>query len=119
MLLLSIGGFGGWTMRGELQTAPEGVAALAQEANASYNVYAPDKVRPVEVRATDSAEVRYWEEAEDVHDALALALRLWGEHRESAGLPKWNVVGLEVVDRDTHRRRGDGAALLSPGVRPF
>jgi orotidine-5'-phosphate decarboxylase len=69
--------------------------------------------------ATDRAEVRYWEEAEDVHHALALALRLWGEHRESSGLPQWTVVGLEVVDRDTHRRRGDGAALLSPGVRPF
>jgi hypothetical protein len=69
--------------------------------------------------ATDRAEVRYWEEAEDVHDALALALRLWGEHRDSAGLPHWAVVGLEVVDRDTHRRRGEGAALLSPGVRPF
>jgi orotidine-5'-phosphate decarboxylase len=69
--------------------------------------------------ATDRAEVRYWEEAEDVHDALALALRLWGEHRESSGLPHWMVVGLEVVDRDTHRRRGEGAALLSPGVRPF
>jgi hypothetical protein len=67
----------------------------------------------------DRAEVRYWEEAEDVHDALALALRLWGEHRERAGLPHWHVVGLEVVDRDTHRHRGGAAALLSPGVRPF
>jgi hypothetical protein len=69
--------------------------------------------------AADRAEVRYWEEAEDVHAALSMAEKLWGEHRESAGLPCWNVVGLEVVDRDTHRRRGDSAPLLSPGVRPF
>jgi len=69
--------------------------------------------------ATDRAELRYWEEADDVHDALAMALRLWREHRGSTGLYDWSVVGLEVVDRDTHRRRGDGAALLSPGVRPF
>ncbi|HEY3604494.1 MAG TPA: hypothetical protein VGL04_07460 [Sporichthyaceae bacterium] len=69
--------------------------------------------------ASDHAEVRYWEEADDVHDALAMALRLWGEHRRTAGLPTWTVVGLEVVDRATHRRRGGTGALLSPGVRPF
>ena len=60
MLFLSIGGLGGWTMRGELQTSPEGLVALAQEANASYSVYAPDRVRPVEVRASDSAELVQW-----------------------------------------------------------
>jgi anti-sigma factor RsiW len=60
VVLLSIGGVGGWTMRSELQTAPGGLAALAQEANASYNVYAPDHLRPVEVRASDSAELVQW-----------------------------------------------------------
>jgi anti-sigma factor RsiW len=60
VVLLSIGGAGGWTMRSELQTSPEGLVALAQEANASYNVYAPDHVRPVEVRASDSAELVQW-----------------------------------------------------------
>lgn len=34
-------------MRGALQASPEGLVALAQEATASYNVYAPDRVRPV------------------------------------------------------------------------
>lgn len=65
------------------------------------------------------AEVRYWEEAPDVHDALAMALRLWGEHRLTAGLPTWSIVGLEVLDRETFRSRGGAAAMLSPGVRPF
>jgi anti-sigma factor RsiW len=60
MLLLSIGGFGGWAVRGVLQASPEGLIALAQEATASYNVYAPDRVRPVEVRASDSAELVQW-----------------------------------------------------------
>lgn len=69
--------------------------------------------------AADRAEVRYWEEADDVHAALSMAEKLWGEHRESAGLPCWTVVGLEVVDRHTHRRRGGATPLLSPGVRPF
>ena len=31
--------------------------------------------------AADRAELRYWEEARDLEDAAALALRLWGEHR--------------------------------------
>lgn len=69
--------------------------------------------------AADRAEVRYWEEAPDVHDALAMALRLWGEHRATAGLPAWSIVGLEVLDRETYRLRGGPPALLSPGVRPF
>lgn len=60
MLLLSIGGLGGWAMRGALQAPPGGLVALAQEATASYNVYAPDRVRPVEVRASDAAQLVQW-----------------------------------------------------------
>lgn len=73
--------------------------------------------------ADDRAEVRYWEEARDLDDAAALALRLWGEHRGSAGLPPWRVIGLEVVDRDTFQRRVTDAPAptLVPagGIRPF
>lgn len=50
-------------------------------------------------------ELSYWEEADVCEDACALALRLWGEHRASAGLPAWSVLGLEVVDRDVLGRR--------------
>ncbi|OAF13335.1 hypothetical protein AYJ54_44170 [Bradyrhizobium centrolobii] len=60
LVLLSIGGIGGWSMRGALQGSPGGLAALGQEAAASYSVYAPDRVRPVEVRASDSAELVQW-----------------------------------------------------------
>lgn len=76
--------------------------------------------------ASDHAEVRYWEQAVDLHDAAALALRVWGEHRDSSGLPGWEIVGLEVVDRGTFQRRGaevgaPGVAggLMPAGVRPF
>jgi hypothetical protein len=71
--------------------------------------------------AEDRAELRYWEQAHDLHDAAAMALRLWGEHRGSAGLPPWGIVGLEVIDRDTYRfRRGTrNRHLVTPGVRPF
>ena len=60
MLLLSIGGIGGWVARGSMEASPSGLAALAQEAAYSYNVYAPDHVRPVEVRASDSAQLVQW-----------------------------------------------------------
>ncbi|WP_454624227.1 anti-sigma factor family protein [Bradyrhizobium cenepequi] len=60
MLLLSIGGISGWVMRGALQDSPGGLMALAQEAAYSYNVYAPDRVRPVEMRASDGAQLAQW-----------------------------------------------------------
>ena len=71
----------------------------------------------------DRAEVRYWEEAPECADAAALALRLWGEHRGTAGLPPWQVLGVEVVDRQVFQHRGgdSGFSLVAPagGWRPF
>jgi anti-sigma factor RsiW len=59
-LLLSIGGLGGWAVRGALQGSPGGLGALAQEAAVSYRVYAPDRIRPVEVRASDATQLVQW-----------------------------------------------------------
>src|SRR3954447_22026594 len=56
--------------------------------------------------AAGRAEVQYWEEAESLLDASSLALRVWNEHRESAGLPRWEVVGLEVLERTVFLSRG-------------
>ncbi|GHJ37637.1 hypothetical protein [Streptomyces sp. TS71-3] len=73
--------------------------------------------------ANDHAEIRYWEEARDLHDAAAVALRLWGEHRQTAKLPPWEIVGLEVIDRETYHQRlaaGHGPLPATPvGVHPF
>lgn len=73
--------------------------------------------------AADRAEVRYWEEAACLDDAAALALRLWGEHRASAGLPAWSVAGLEVIDRPTYQwraRRAEAPVLIAAGgIEPF
>ncbi len=65
------------------------------------------------------AEIRYWEESQDMLDAASLALRLWNEHRASADLPDWKVVGLEVVDQDIYKARGVAAAVkVAVGVVP-
>ncbi|ULJ75798.1 anti-sigma factor family protein [Rhizobium gallicum] len=54
VLLLAIGATGGWVMKGYMLPPNEGVAALAQEAAASYGAFASDRLRPVEVRADAS-----------------------------------------------------------------
>ncbi|WP_327676854.1 hypothetical protein [Kitasatospora sp. NBC_00458] len=73
--------------------------------------------------AADHAEIRYWEQARDLHDAAAIALRLWGEHKVTASLPPWEIVGLEVVDRATyHKRVAEGFGGAQPhlgGVHPY
>jgi hypothetical protein len=50
--------------------------------------------------AEDRAEICYWDEADSLVDAGSLGLRLWSEHRESANLPPWHVVGLEVREQE-------------------
>jgi len=69
--------------------------------------------------ADDRAEIRYWEEAPTAASAADLALHLWDEHRYSAVLPDWSVVGVEIVDRETFHRRGrvsgQGPGLVAAG----
>jgi hypothetical protein len=69
----------------------------------------------------DRAEVRYWEEGADAAGVVRLALELWEEHRVSSGLPDWNVVGVEVLDRETFHRRGrvTHPHVSLVGVEPF
>lgn len=46
-----------------------------------------------------SAQVEFWDQGESLLDVASLALRMWSEHRASAGLPQWEVVGLEVLEK--------------------
>lgn len=55
--------------------------------------------------ASSRAEITYWDESIDIEVAVSQAIGLWKDHEESAGLPPWTVVGLEVVNQDTARRR--------------
>ena len=52
-----------------------------------------------------SVEIQFWDEGESMLDVASLAMRLWNEHRGSARLPNWEVVGLEVVEKDLRDRR--------------
>ena len=67
------------------------------------------------------AEIKFWDEGESMVDVASLALRMWSEHRDSAGLPRWEVVGLEVVERSIHRNRDEGHEVLtgSQNLRPL
>jgi len=67
----------------------------------------------------ERAELRYWEEAPDCADACAMALRMWFDHRESAMLPAWQVVALEVVARDVHQGRDGSSLAAANGWLPF
>lgn len=58
--LVCAGLAGGWTLRGYTLPASRGIDALAQEATASYAVYAPDRFRPVEIRAEDRGALVAW-----------------------------------------------------------
>lgn len=60
VVLLAVGATGGWVMKGYTLAPTEGVAALAQEAAASYGAFAPDRLRPVEVRADDSETLQQY-----------------------------------------------------------
>jgi hypothetical protein len=67
------------------------------------------------------AELAYWEEGASMVDAASLALRLWDEHRTSADLPPWKVVGLEVLEREVYQERQFTTPLasLDASPRPF
>ena len=68
--------------------------------------------------AVDRAEIRYWEEARTLPDAAALAMTVWADHRRSADLPPWSVVGLEVVDQPTHTWRTAARWTRQPALAP-
>ncbi len=67
----------------------------------------------------EHAEVRYWEEAADCADAAAMALRLWPDHKASAGLPPWQVLALEVVSRHVYQQRDHSVLVPAGAWRPF
>jgi hypothetical protein len=52
-----------------------------------------------------SVEIQFWDEGESMLDVASLAMRLWNEHRHSAKLPKWEIVGLEIVGKDLYDKR--------------
>jgi anti-sigma factor RsiW len=60
VLLLGLGGVGGWFGRSATEPELTGVAALAQEAASNWSVYAADRIRPVEIRASQASDLSNW-----------------------------------------------------------
>jgi len=70
--------------------------------------------------AVDRAELRYWEEAEGMEAAAAVASAMWQVNERSADLPGWDVVGLQVLDRHTYLLREPLRSLSPEGrIAPF
>jgi hypothetical protein len=68
----------------------------------------------------DRAELTYWDEGDTLVDVASLALRLWNEYRANAVLPSWEVVGLEVVEKDIREGRAyDAMVELTVVPQPF
>lgn len=67
----------------------------------------------------DRAELQFWDEGENMLDVASLALRLWAEHRSSANLPQWEVVGLEVVERSLREGGRPDTPALGPTLVPL
>lgn len=53
----------------------------------------------------ESVEIQFWDQGDSMLDIASLAMRLWNEHRESANLPDWEVVGLEILEKELRERR--------------
>lgn len=66
-----------------------------------------------------TAHVEFWDQGDSLLDVASLALRLWTEHRESAGLPQWEVVGLEVLEKSAHESAANARPLELGGGGPF
>ena len=66
VLLLSVGGTGGWVLRDmglssfKGLSSSRGLELIAQEAADSYLVYAADRARPVEIRAENRPALAQW-----------------------------------------------------------
>ena len=60
VLLLLAGGSAGWFGRGLAVAPSAGIAAVAQEALTSFDVYGSDPMRPVEIKAADRSDLLKW-----------------------------------------------------------
>lgn len=102
------------TVGGEPNSVPDTHAALCRLQEERPFI---DSMRYDETRA----ELSYWEEGATMLDAASLALRLWNEHRESAQLPTWKVIGLEVLERGVYqvRQLTGSLAAVDSSPRPF
>jgi len=64
-LALCLGGISGWTLRALndapfAETSSTGLMALGHDAVASYKLYAPDRIQPVEIRAEAHTRLAAW-----------------------------------------------------------
>lgn len=82
-VLFAAGGLSGWTLRDVSVPAGTGLAALTQEAFYTYTTFGSDMGRPVEMKASESADLVRWvsrrlRRAVDVPDLAGAGYRFMG-----------------------------------------
>ncbi|HTH97405.1 MAG TPA: anti-sigma factor [Stellaceae bacterium] len=80
VILLLIGGTGGWVLRGNLPPDRANMNAIAQEAMDSFSVYGADHERPVELGPADKAQLAGWVASVLRHDVTIPDLSAAGYH---------------------------------------
>jgi anti-sigma factor RsiW len=71
VVVLGLGGVGGWSLRSMTMAPASGMSALAQEATMNYVVYAPDRLRPVELKAAERVELERWA-SDQLHHSISV-----------------------------------------------
>jgi len=60
LLIFCTGGLAGWALHALGDPMPAGIAALAREAGENYDVFAPDRVQPVELGTAQRSTLVEW-----------------------------------------------------------
>lgn len=114
VVMLGLGGTLGWSLHGAGPSPSTGIAALAREAAYSYQVFGPDRTRPVELKAADRAELLHWI-SDRLHSPVVLPDLAPSGYRFMGGrlvATSHGPAGLFLYDDD----RGTRLAML---VRPM
>jgi anti-sigma factor RsiW len=111
MLLIGLGAVGGWVTQRAMRGLSDELASLAQDAAACFEVYAQDRVRPVELPVSENEKILEWlsgrlQQKMRVPDLATAGYRLLGERLIATS---YGPAAMFMYDDD----RGDRLIMLT------